>query len=165
MQPPWNADLVAAIALRDGGHATEALPTFVSLSERHPDSAEVQYHTAWCHDCLGREGEAVPFYERALALGLTGDDRAGAFLGLGSTHRTLGHYDQALAILEQGVQAFPDDRGLQVFLAMARYNAGQSKAAVSALLLMLADTTGDEGIRRYDRAIRLYAEDLDRTWP
>jgi hypothetical protein len=48
---------------------------------------------------------------------------------------------------------------------MARYNAGQSKAAVSALLLMLADTTGDKGIRRYDRAIRLYAEDLDRTWP
>jgi tetratricopeptide (TPR) repeat protein len=154
-----------AIARRTSGEAAAALPLFLALAEAYPDVADVQYQTAWCHDTLGLEREAVPFYERALALGLTGDDRMGAYLGLGSTLRTLGAYAQALAVLEAGVGEFPADRGLPVFLAMARYNAGQARDAVSALLLLLVDTTGDPAIKRYERAIRLYAEDLDRTWP
>lgn len=164
MTTDWQTPLNDAIALRSEGKAADALPRFLALAAAHADMATVQYHTAWCHDLLGLEREAVPFYEAALAHGLTGSDRAGAYLGLGSTLRTLGEVPRALAVLEAGAAEFPEDRGIRVFLAMARYNAGQAKAAVSDLLTMLVETTTDPAISRYDRAIRLYAEDLDRTW-
>jgi tetratricopeptide (TPR) repeat protein len=165
MTDPWQADLDAAIARRHAGEAAAALPDFLALAAAWPDAALVQYHTAWCHDTLGREAEAVPFYEQALVLGLEGQDLAGAYLGLGSTLRTLGEPGRALEVLTAGVAAFPADRGLQVFQAMALYHAGQAKDAVSQLLTLLVATTTDPDIRRYARAITLYAEDLDRTWP
>jgi tetratricopeptide (TPR) repeat protein len=164
MNQPWQAALDAAIARRHAGEAAAALADFLALAAAWPDTAVVHYHTAWCHDLLGQEAEAVPFYERALALGLDGKDRAGAYLGLGSTLRTLGQHERALAVLTAGVAAFPEDRGLLVFQAMARYNTGQAKDAVSQLLTLLVATTTDPDIRQYARAIALYAEDLDRTW-
>ncbi|WP_246321240.1 tetratricopeptide repeat protein [Paenibacillus germinis] len=39
--------------------------------------------------------EAVPFYKKSLELGLSGEERQGAYLGLGSTYRTLGMYDHS----------------------------------------------------------------------
>ncbi|VEB42052.1 Uncharacterised protein [Chromobacterium violaceum] len=47
---------------------------------------------------------------------------------------------------------------------MALYNRGQHKEATQSLLALLADGSADNGIRAYRRAIRFYAEDLDRTW-
>jgi hypothetical protein len=58
----------------------------------------------------------VPYDERALAAGLAGEARCGALLGLGSTYRALGRYDEALATLETGARDFPRDRGMAVFL-------------------------------------------------
>jgi tetratricopeptide (TPR) repeat protein len=110
------------------------------------------------------EREAVPYYERALAAGLTGEDRRGALLGLGSTYRALGRYDEALATLAEGAVAFPDDRGMRAFLALALHNAGRGAAAVSALLTMLLDTTSDPAITAYEGALREYAADPDRVW-
>jgi hypothetical protein len=53
---------------------------------------------------------------------------------------------------------------MQVFLAMALYNAGECREAVELLLRNLAETTGDEGISAYNRAILFYAGRLDETW-
>lgn len=164
MSIDWQTPLHDAIALRTGGQADAALPRFIALASACPDVAVVHYQTAWCHDVLGLERQAVPYYETALTLGLSGDDLTGAYLGLGSTLRSLGEYERALAVLTRGVAACPDDAGLRVFLAMARYNAGQAKTAVSDLLTVLVATTADPGILAYERAIRLYADDLDRIW-
>lgn len=132
---------------------------------REPGAALALYEAACAHDRLGLEREAVPFYEGALAAGLAGEDLRGACLGLGSTYRVLGEYARALEVLERGLAAFPRARDLGVFRAMALYNLGRSKEAVAALLLLLAEAPGDPEVTRYARAIALYADDLDRTWP
>lgn len=41
---------------------------------------------------------------------------------------------------------------------------GEHAKAMELLLTSLADTSSDEGILRYQRAIRFYSDKLDQTW-
>ncbi|MFF1508599.1 tetratricopeptide repeat protein [Streptomyces sp. NPDC058326] len=156
--------LAEAVALRERGRTEEARERLVALAARHPDDAPVAYQTAWAHDVLGREAEAVPYYERALAgTGLGPEDRRGALLGLGSTYRVLGRREEAVALLTGAVEEFPRDGSLRAFLAMALYNTGRHHESVRLLLRLLAATSEDPSVRTYRRAIEHYAEDLDAT--
>lgn len=157
--------LSEAISMRERGLDEQARTALLELHHDAPDDAAVNLQCAWAHDKLGLEREAVPFYESALRLGLEDDDLRNALLGLGSTYRALGEHDKALATLSRGVKQFPDDRGLLVFHAMALYNNDRPKEACELLLTLLSQTTGDEQILAYKRAIDIYADDLDRTWP
>lgn len=156
--------LARIVSLRESGRDEQARLAAMELVEEHPDNAEANLQCAWSHDKLGMEREAVPFYVKAIDIGLEGDQRIDAFLGLGSTYRALGHYTDALSTLSRGVAENPDDRGLQVFHAMALYNNGRHKEACELLLRLLIDTTSDPAISGYSRALSTYAADLDRTW-
>jgi tetratricopeptide (TPR) repeat protein len=154
-------ELARAVELREAGKRDEARELLVALAARHPDDAEVAYQTAWVHDALGLEAEAVPFYVRALAGdGLSAEDRLGAFLGLGSTYRVLGRVAESLETFERGLAEFPGDAGLRTFNAMALYNSGRAREAVSTLLSVIAESDRAGG---YARAISYYAENLDET--
>ncbi|MFZ4300908.1 tetratricopeptide repeat protein [Streptomyces cinereoruber] len=158
--------LAEAVALRGKGRKEEARERLVALAARWPDDPEIAYQTAWAHDALGLEAEAVPYYERALddtAGPLAPDDRRGALLGLGSTYRVLGRYEDAVALLTRAVGEFPEDGSLRAFLAMALHNTGRHHEAVSLLLRLLAATSEDPSVRAYGAAIEHYAEDLDAT--
>jgi tetratricopeptide (TPR) repeat protein len=113
---------------------------------------------------MGREGEAVPFYRRAIENGLAGEDLKGALLGLGSTYRCLGQYEESAQILRQGVQQFPGSRQFEAFLALTLYNLGEHAPAMELLIRNLAETSEDESIRRYRRALLFYSDKLDETW-
>ncbi len=143
----------------------EARQLLSELHAAHPDDAAVNYQYAWLHDATGDERGAVPYYERAIQLGLPKDDLRGALLGLGSTYRTLGEYAKAVETLRRGMTEFPDAREFPVFLAMALYNTGIHAEAMELLLLTLVETSSDDGIKRFERAIRFYADKLDQTWP
>lgn len=156
--------LARAVELRQAGKGEEAREILLALVNERPEDAEVLYQTAWTHDTLGLEREAVPYYRRALDAGLAGEERRGALLGLGSTYRALGEYVLAEETLRKGVAEFPEDRAMQVFLAMALYNRGQHGEAIGLLLRNLAETSNDARIRRYERAILFYAPDLDSVW-
>lgn len=156
--------LTTAISLRQSGDAAAAKALLLELQLENPDDARVNLQCAWVHDRLGLEREAVPFYETAIDLGLDAADLEDALLGLGSTYRTLGRYPEALATLDRAVNEFPDNRGLQVFRAMALHNNGRGKEACELLLTLLAATTSDDDIAGYRQAIDIYAEDLDRVW-
>lgn len=134
-------------------------------SSPEPLYAELLYQTAWTHDVLGLEAEAVPYYEQSLSAGLGGGSRPGALVGLGSTYRTLGQYDRAEQLLRQAIQEYPDHPEFQVFYAMTLYNLERHDKAMEMLLRLLADTSRDPGIGEYARAIRYYAGQLDRIWP
>ncbi|MGW4218535.1 tetratricopeptide repeat protein [Streptomyces bacillaris] len=150
--------------LREGGRAGEAREKLLALTARFPDDAEVAYRTAWVHDVLGLESEAVAYYERALAgTGLAAEDRRGALLGLGSTYRVLGRFGQAVETLRGGVEEFPDDGALRTFLAMALFNTGEHHEAMRLLLLLVASTSDDPSVQQYRPAIEHYAKDLDET--
>jgi tetratricopeptide (TPR) repeat protein len=157
--------LASAIRLRQGGQLQEARELLLKLVAAQPDDPRVSYQCAWVHDALGLEREAVPFYQRAIDSGLAGEDLAGALLGLGSTYRALGEYQQAIATLRRGIATFPGDRSFEPFLAMALYNAGQHAESAELLLRALAETSADDSIRRYQRTILFYADKLGQTWP
>ncbi|MFF1697595.1 tetratricopeptide repeat protein [Streptomyces sp. NPDC058257] len=155
--------LAEAVRLREAGLREEAREQLLALCEQFPLDAEVAYQTAWVHDTLGLEAEAVPHYVRAVENpgGLTPDDRRGALLGLGSTYRVLGRYPEAVTTLRDSVAEFPDDAALKTFLAMALYNTGRTHDAMEILLTLLATTSQDPDIAGYRPAIEHYAKDLD----
>jgi tetratricopeptide (TPR) repeat protein len=161
-----NADrLAGAVSLRAGGRDEEARELLLELQRESPGDASINLQCAWVHDKLGLEQEAVPFYEAALAAGLSGEELSDALLGLGSTYRTVGDYQKSLDTLTRGAAEFPEERGFQVFRAMALYNTGRAKEACELLLSVIATTLQEDSIGRYRSAIGIYAEDLDRTWP
>ena len=159
-----NNRLTEAISLREAGKLEQARTLLLDLVASHPDDPTVYYQCAWAHDALGLEREAVPYYERAIALGLRGDELAGALLGLGSTYRCLGEYHKAIETLRTGAAQFPGQRSFEVFLAMALYNIGAHAEAMEQLLCALAETSADQSLQRYRRAILFYSDKLDQTW-
>ncbi|MES3037642.1 MAG: tetratricopeptide repeat protein [Bdellovibrionota bacterium] len=157
-------DLQRAIALRKDGHSGEALVILSVLLQNHPEDPTLNYQTAWTYDSLGKEREAVPFYEKALAIGLSSEDRKGALLGLGSTCRCLGQYQKSSDVFSRAIKEFPEDRSFKVFNAITLYNLNQSREAVSQLLIELIETTSDPSIKKYEKALRFYSDKLDQTW-
>jgi tetratricopeptide (TPR) repeat protein len=159
--------LAEAVSLRTADRTEEARTCLLGLGERFPDDAEIAYQTAWAHDRLGLEAEAVPFYEKALAGAEAGElapaDRQGALLGLGSTYRTLGRYDDAVRTLRTGAAEFPEAGALRTFLAMALFNTGEAHEGMRLLLRLLAETSDDASVQRYREAIEYYAKDLTAT--
>ncbi|MCJ8008718.1 tetratricopeptide repeat protein [Lederbergia wuyishanensis] len=156
--------LEEAIELRNSGSHLEANELLVRLAEKFSTNADVQYHCAWSFDVLGKEAEAVPYYELALKLGLNDSDAKGAFLGLGSTYRTLGEYEKAGRVLEEGINRYPDFLALRVFQAMTLYNVKNYEKAMEMMLLTLTQTSSDESIQSYRKAIEFYAKNLNETW-
>ncbi|MDP4503832.1 tetratricopeptide repeat protein [Nonomuraea turcica] len=156
-----NEELAQAARLREEGKKDEARQLLLELVRQYPDDVDVAYQTAWVHDSLGLEAEAVPHYERALAgEGLSEEDRLGAHTGYGSTLRVLGRFEEALAAFERGLAEFPGNPALRTFMAMALHNAGRSGEAVSTLLKVVAESDKTGG---YQRAIAYYADNLDET--
>ena len=128
-------------------------------------TAAEELQRAFALDREGREREAVGHYRRALAGESLGtDERRGGLLGLGSTLRALGEYEEAVAVLSAARVEFPADRMFEPFLALALYNVGRHAEAVELLVTCLAETTADEGIAGYRRALLFYAPRLDETW-
>ena len=156
--------LVSAIQLREDEKHEEARTTLLQLHSEYPDDAQVNLQSAWIHDLLGLEREAIPFYESAVALGLSGDDLQNALLGMGSTYRCIGEYHKAKETFEKAIGHFPNNNEFRVFLSMTLYNLNEHNKAMEMLLTSLLDTTKDEGILGYERALRFYADKLDQTW-
>ena len=163
--------LAEAIQLRETGRARqdqaileEARTLLLDLAAAYPDDAEITFQTAVVHDNLGFEQEAISFYVRALAQGLSGPDLERALLGLGSTYRGRGDYQQAEETLRRGVREFPHNRALQVFLAMTLYNTQHYKEAIELLVTNLMETTSDKTLEYFKRPILFYASHLDETW-
>jgi tetratricopeptide (TPR) repeat protein len=117
------------------------------------DAAEL-YERGGEHDSAGREDQAIPLYERALAAGLAGELRARCLLQLGSSLRNVGRVEEAVSLLEDARQEFPEFRPVRAFLALALHSAGRDRDALRVLL----ETVADEG--EYERSLRAYAAEL-----
>lgn len=153
-----------AIQLRETGKHEEAKDALLKLHAEFPDDAQVNYQCAWIHDALGLEKDAIPFYEKAISLGLQDDDLRNALLGMGSTYRCIGEYQKAKETFEMALQKFPDGNEFKVFLSMVYYNLKEYSKAMELLLNNIAETSKDENVTQYQRAIQFYADKLDETW-
>jgi tetratricopeptide (TPR) repeat protein len=156
--------LVQAIQLRSEGKLEESNEILKTLVSNNPHDAEINYQCAWSFDVLGKEADAVPYYEKAIQIGLNDENALGAFIGLGSTYRTLGEYQKSKNTFETGLARFPDNNALKTFYAMTLYNVDEHAMAMEILLNCLVKTTTDEDIASYKKAIHFYSDKLDQTW-
>ncbi len=159
-----ESKLKQAEALRKNRSYQESNDILMDLIKDYPDHASIHYQCAWSFDLLGEAAKAVPFYEKAIQLGLSSQELEGALLGLGSTYRTLGDYEKSKETLLKGIEAFPNNRAIQTFYAMTLYNLNEHHKAMELLLTCLIDTTRDEQIINYKNAIAFYANKLDEVW-
>src|ERR1700730_19396499 len=120
--------LAEAIQLRETGRAKqdraileEARTLLLELAAAYPDDAEITFQTAVAHDNLGLSREAIPFYLRSLTQGLSYPDLERALMGLGSTYRGLGEYQQSEERLRRGVREFPHNLRRKASVLQARY--------------------------------------------
>ncbi|MBP2033409.1 tetratricopeptide (TPR) repeat protein [Clostridium algifaecis] len=157
-------ELEMAIDLRKEGKLKESNKILINLANKYPDNSIINYQCAWSFDVMGSEKEAVPYYEKAIAIGLSDDDLQGAFLGLGSTYRTLGQYEKSREVFEKGLAKFTDDKAMKIFYAMTLYNLNEYSKAMEILLINLAQTSSDENIKIYKNAIEFYSNKLDEVW-
>jgi tetratricopeptide (TPR) repeat protein len=122
------------------------------------DLARQRYDEACAHDRAGREEEAIPCYEEALELGLPDPLRQQALLGLGSSYRNVLRHADAIALLRDATDEYPDDDALAVFLSLALWSGGREREAMQALGRVTLESTD---LRGYGRAAALYFEQLD----
>lgn len=160
--PAWQAELTAITGARHGGQVKQVLQRLEDLDRRFPNVAEINHQLAWTCDVLGREAEALPFYEKAVALGLPENELSGALLGLGSTLRNLGQLERSAEVLRSRRAQFPDHREFDVFLALTLHELGQHGEALKLTLEALCDTTEDPGLTACQRALRHYAGKLSQ---
>ena len=157
----WQEELAAIVEARTYGQLAATLPRLVALDARHPHVAEINYQIAWTCDVLGRPAEALPRYEKSVALGLPPNQLSGALLGLGATLAALGRLEQSAEVLRSGRSQFPEQREFDAFLALTLQRQGRSADAVRLLVDTLCATTDDPGLTACQRALRHAAAQLD----
>lgn len=155
-----DSRLRQGIDLRESGDTEAAREVLAALAAEYPDDAEAQYQTAWVHDYLGLEAEAVPYYERTLTLGLPEPEQEGLTLGLGSTYRNVGRIADSIALLEHGVATYPDNHAMRCFLALSRCSNGEAREALALAFDVILDTGSSPSIDRYRRALLSYRDEL-----
>ncbi|MCU0096243.1 tetratricopeptide repeat protein [Bacillus sp. OR9] len=152
--------LKQAIKLRKEKKYAQSKEILIGLTNFTRD-AEVLYQCAWIHDVMGLETEAMPYYEQAIANGLEGESLCSAYIYFGSTYRCIGEYDKAITVLETGLQQFPDNDVMKVFLSLAKYNVNDHE---SAMKLLLETVVKVEEVKEFERAISFYKDHLNEVF-
>lgn len=139
------------------GREDEAIERFRRLAERRPGDPRVHFEFGGSLDAAGRESKAIPEYRRAIELGLTGDDASRVLLQLGSSLRNVGEHEEAVRVLSEGRERFPDHAPIRFFLSLALHDAGRHREALAeAFELALSGPEPEE----YGRAMRGYLDTL-----
>jgi len=128
------------------------------VEERGMDDSEAMFEWASVHDFLGREGEAVPLYRKALDLGLSGDRLPQAIIQLASSLRNIGEPATAVELLRSAPTSAITGNARLAFLALALHDCGDHDAALRVALEALAPA-----LPMYGRAVSRYAAELTES--
>lgn len=158
MSTDWKPELDAIVGARHGGRIDHVLPALRALDTRHAHVAEIAFQLAYTLELAGRHTEAVPHYERAVALGLTPAEHLNALVGLGNVLRLAGEPARAADLLARAELQFPEARELPAYRALALRDAGRPAEAVQALMELALEVGGDDlGLSAHQRALRHHA--------
>jgi hypothetical protein len=108
-------------------------------------------------DSTGHSDLAVPYYRRALELGLEGARRRRAVIQMASSLRNLGEVSESVALLRAERDRPSDelDDAVAAFLALALVDAGREREATALALEALAPH-----LPRYQRSLANYAREI-----
>lgn len=149
-----------ARSLRREDDLEESQALLLDLLEEYPHHPLVLFEVGGSYDVMGEEELAIPYYRNAITEGLSGDDRQECLVCLGSSLRVVGEAEEAVDVLRQAVEEYPDRPSARVFLALALQADGDVNEAVAALLDVILETTTDEDIKAFSGAIEYYRDEL-----
>ena len=152
------------IELRSKKEYIKAKEKMEDILGEDPNNAYYNYQMAWCLDNLGLEHEAINYYHKAINNNLDLIYLKDAYIGLGSTYRSIGKYKEAEHILNEGLTKFDDSPVLKIFLAITHYNMNNNQKSVSLLIDTLLTNVENTEIHEYKNALKFYNENLDKIF-
>jgi tetratricopeptide (TPR) repeat protein len=156
--------LSEAIAKLDDKKYEEAKALLEALVNESPDNPEINFYCGAVNDSMGLEQMAIPYYRQALENEIEGDLREAAYIQLGSSFRCIGEYEFAREVFSKGLEEYPANPAMKVFYAMTLYNMGDHKESFTLMLKTLVSDSSHEWIKKYERALNFYSEDIDGVW-
>jgi hypothetical protein len=153
----WEAELAGAWARIDDMNPEPFRALILELADAQPpgtDPGAGTFERACAFDSTGRSDLAVPLYQEALGLGLTGERRRRAVIQQASSLRNLGRPDDSVALLEAELAAGSDelDDAVRAFLALALADAGREREGLVLVLEALVPH-----LPRYRSSVANYA--------
>ena len=119
-----------ALALEQGGKHAEAAQAFAQASMLAPKDARAPLYAGMLFHQTGHDDKAVPFLQKALALGTT--DPFSAHMVLAEIDSRAGKTDAALLEYKQAAAAKPEDFNAAANLGVLSQNVGKKADAVAA---------------------------------
>ncbi len=159
MSTDFESRIAQGNDLSRAGKDDEAIAHFRLLLDQYPDDPRALYEYGGAFDSAGRENEAIPLYRKALEKGLSGDYLPQLYLQLASSLRNVGQLDEAITILQDACQHYPEGPSLKLFLALALESAGRDHDALTTLFELAIVYVDTADMKRYARSIRAYADD------
>lgn len=147
---------------RKSGRYEEAEGLLRFFIEKDPKNPKLNYNMACILDNQGREDEAVQYYENAISNSLGTEDLLGALLGLGSSLKVLGRLEESNSIFLEAMRQFPEKKELLVFHALTLFEMKEYEVSFNELIGVLLETTKDEGILNYRKAIESYKNEISK---
>lgn len=153
--------LKAALEMRRDGDLFGSNKLLIELVLQHPDHAILHYECAFSYDVLAQEEEAIPFYGRALELGLSDKEAVNAYTQLGSLYRLHGRLMESENVLMTGMMRFGDVGLLKIFYAFTMYDLGKPGEAMRWMTHAILDAAVDQEIFLNHRVISYLGSNLD----
>lgn len=146
---------------RQDNQLEESQQLLLELLQQYPKDAQVLFEVGGSYDVLGEERQAIPYYRQAIETGLKGSDLQECLVCLGSSLRVTGAFAEAVEVLEEAVERFPNKNSGKLFLALTYYSQEQYEEAMRLLLTVLLETTQDEDVLAYSDALHYYKDNLN----
>jgi thioredoxin-like negative regulator of GroEL len=157
-EPALADALEACQADREEGRSpTEA--GFDALLARWPNHPGALEAVAEAYDEAGDTEHAIACYRRALT-GLQGTALRRCYLRLGDALRRVDRLQEAIDVLETGLDEFPGSRSLRTFLALALHAQGHADGALGLVLEVLVDPMPSPDLELFRPTVRQRAKVL-----
>lgn len=134
----------AGLQLKSQGKHEAAIEHFRQLYETYPNNARVKFELAAAWGVFGVPEQALPLYRELLALpkrkGLPAKDMPRLYARLSSTLYSLHQFEEALEVVEEGLQLHPSYRPLRALRIFSHYSAGRPATALLDTLDLMLDS-------------------------
>ncbi|WP_079479873.1 tetratricopeptide repeat protein [Halobacillus salinus] len=124
------------------------------------EKGDLYHHLAQCHDALGYEEEAVRYYRQALDCGVREELKKDTYVCLASSYHVLGLHERALDTANKGLREFPTYSPLSIFKSLILFSNKKEGDALKTVLQDLLRTTSDPDVKKYERALLYYSNQL-----
>ncbi len=135
------------------------LNKFKEIFNNYRENSVYLFEYANALDFLGKETEAIPLYQKALGLGLSGKIKTRAEIQLGSSLSVIGENESAIEILNKVNRETGDPVAL-AFLCIALFRSGELEKSLKASLSFIV--SGNQGLLpQYKRALSQYLDEIE----